>query len=68
MSDFAADKPATGEAHYRPIETVPKGKRCILIAKNGVAILGIFYAEGGFVAWSPLPTKPAWLKKKFEDT
>lgn len=35
----------------------PKGVKLILLTEGGVAVLGDWKDDGGFVAWSPLPKK-----------
>jgi hypothetical protein len=40
----------------------PRGAKCLLLTEGGVAVIGLWSDDGGFVAWSPLPkrvTRPA---------
>lgn len=61
---FGADIPKTGNEYAKDIESVPKNQRVILITKNGIAVTGIYYAEGEFIAWSPIPKIPKHIKEK----
>lgn len=50
---------------YRPIDTVPRGVKCLLLTRYGVAVLGAIGSgktTEGYVAWSPLPKVPPAIK------
>jgi hypothetical protein len=39
--------------HYTP----PVGRKLLLLTDGGVAVIGLWHRDGGFVAWSPLPKR-----------
>lgn len=43
-----------GEPGWR-YDRPPVGKKVLLLTEGGVAVIGLWSKDGGFVAWSPLP-------------
>lgn len=44
------------------LDAPPRGCKLLLLTTGGVAVIGLWSDDGGFVAWSPLPkrvTRPA---------
>lgn len=54
---------------YRLIEDEPPplGTKLILVSRNGIAVIGQYYAEGEFIAWCPLPRFTKEQKERLND-
>jgi hypothetical protein len=53
---------ATAQAAEWQSLPAPRGTTILLLTKWGVACKGIYYDEGQFIAWTPLPTVPGHIK------
>lgn len=57
---------AAGVCEWQPIGSAPFGMKCLLLTYYGIAVIGVCPRDPktrqGYVAWAPLPKKPAWLK------
>jgi hypothetical protein len=42
---------------WLPIETCPKGLKCLLLGAGGVALLGTYNGDPFFTDWHPLPRR-----------
>ena len=53
-------------SEWRDIDTdpPPRGAKIWLLTMWGVAVSGVYYEEGQFIAWSPLPQVSPELKEK----
>lgn len=40
----------------------PRGEKMLILNGYGVAITGCWRDGSGFLAWTPLPRRPAWLR------
>lgn len=53
------DRVAVAQDYFwRPVSTCPFDVKVLLLSKHGVAVMGDYYAGGGFTHWAPLPRKP----------
>jgi len=41
----------------------PKGAKVLLLTRWGVCVPGVWYAEGQFIGWHPLPTIPDEIRE-----
>jgi hypothetical protein len=59
MSDSANMPAKTGEAYWRKPEDErpPRGVKLLILTSGGVAVIGDWRDNAGFVAWSPLPKR-----------
>jgi hypothetical protein len=52
------------EYHWRPMSSCPRSVKLLLLGRGGVAVVGVWAGDGQdfWIGWSPLPTRPAWMK------
>jgi len=50
-------------AEWQPLPC-PRGTTVLLLTKWGVCVKGIWYAQGQFIAWAPLPTIPDEMREQ----
>lgn len=66
MTNSAKDYVVDPDYYWRPISTVPLGKKVQLLTAGGVAIHGILtlkdIKEGWYKGWTPLPKIPEDMK------
>jgi len=58
-ANISAYSATPGEVYWREPEqqAPPTGKKVLLLTRGGVAVIGLWTKNGGFVAWSPLPKR-----------
>jgi len=58
------DPVTTDDSTFQPLATMPRGHKCILLTRGGVAVIGVLTNDaGGYVAWAPLPRIPPEIKE-----
>ena len=60
-----ADVETAQIAYWQEITTTNKALgKCLLLTRYGVAVIGNYHGEEGYVAFSPLPKIPVEIKEK----
>lgn len=55
---------AVAEWRDPAVDAPPRGAKLLLLTSGGVAALGPWSDGSNYIAWSPLPKRPAWATAK----